>query len=508
MIKTRLKPINKRWLLWLIGGFFLSINSLAFFSAVWYIGNYGQVGFDGILFTLFSGVDGVGGDLMLNYLFCAFLPALFSAAGLIFLLYFFPKKPLLYRGKKKTHKLYPFSVKFSILLTVVFSAAFLSIAAFCIQIPQYVYGMFHSSTLYEDAYVDPSETDICFPDQKRNLIYIVLESMETTFLSQEKGGGVKYDLIPELYDLAACNLNFSHNNEVGGALEYTGTSWTIASFVSQTAGIPLKLPIEVDEDSYWENRQFLPNATTLIDILDTAGYYQTLMVGSDGNFGGRKQYYLQHGADKVYDLFTARQDGVIPPDYYVWWGMEDRHLFTYAKQELSKIADRDQPFAFTLLTVDTHHIDGYRCDLCQDTYAQQYENVLACSSCQVASFVNWIQQQDFYQNTTIVITGDHNTMDANYISKNVDLTYERHIYNCFINSAATPKQSKNRDFSMFDMFPTTLAALGCELNGSQYLGLGVNLFSDQPTLAEIYGKDEFDKLLNNRSDFYNEKFLY
>ncbi len=34
---------------------------------------------------------------------------------------------------------------------------------------------------------------------------------------------------------------------------------------------------------------------------------------------------------------------------------------------------------------------------------------------------------------------------------------------------------KNREFTTLDMFPTTLAALGCTIEGDK-LGFGVNLF--------------------------------
>ena len=37
------------------------------------------------------------------------------------------------------------------------------------------------STLIEDNYVNPSQTTITFPEKKRNLIYIYLESMESTY---------------------------------------------------------------------------------------------------------------------------------------------------------------------------------------------------------------------------------------------------------------------------------------------------------------------------------------
>ena len=57
-----------------------------------------------------------------------------------------------------------------------------------------------------------------------------------------------------------------------------------------------------------------------------------------------------------------------------------------------------------------------------------------------------------------------------------------------------PVNSVNREFNTMDMFPTTLASLGVNIEGN-YLGLGVNLFSDQPTISEQYGRDMVNKEL-------------
>ena len=56
-----------------------------------------------------------------------------------------------------------------------------------------------------------------------------------------------------------------------------------------------------------------------------------------------------------------------------------------------------------------------------------------------------------------------------------------------------------------DLFPTTLAALGCTIEGDR-LGLGVNLFSMEPTLAERWGFEKFDRELSKASDFYIANF--
>jgi phosphoglycerol transferase len=227
-----------------------------------------------------------------------------------------------------------------------------------------------------------------------------------------------------------------------------------------------------------------------------------MMFGSDANYAGRKTYFSTHGVDKIYDLYTARADGLIPEDYRVWWGFEDRHLFTYAKEKLTEISASGQPFAFTMLTADTHHVGGYPCSLCKRQYKENYDNVISCSSRQTAEFIRWLEQQPFYENTTIIIVGDHNSMDAKYFERNVDPNYERHIYNCFINSAVSAENTANRQFTAMDMFPTTLAALGCTIEGDR-LGFGTNLFSDTPTLLETYGYDFFAEELSKRTFYYN-----
>ena len=116
--------------------------------------------------------------------------------------------------------------------------------------------------------------------------------------------------------------------------------------------------------------------------------------------------------------------------------------------------------------VDTHFEDGYICEDCQDTYeSDQYANVIACSSKQVGEFVKWVQEQAFYENTTIVISGDHPTMDSDFC-EDVDKSYNRKVFTTYINSAVEVKGDTYRQYSTFDNFPTTLASLGVEIEGN------------------------------------------
>ena len=61
----------------------------------------------------------------------------------------------------------------------------------------------------EREYIEPEKVSIEFNEEKRNLIYIFLESMESTYYSVEDGGLSEQDIIPEISKLAKENINFS-----------------------------------------------------------------------------------------------------------------------------------------------------------------------------------------------------------------------------------------------------------------------------------------------------------
>lgn len=484
----------------------LLVAFAAFWGAKWYIRVYGRVGFDAILFTMTGSLKGVETDLILGYLWKGLCPALVSTVVVWCLLYLpRPMRVPWKNGTEQTVLPVPMAGWLRRTVAGVLCVLLLAAAAQMAELPQWLWGKLQWGSLYETDYQDPKETEIRFPEQKRNLIYIFMESMETTFMAPEQGGGQPYNSIPELYQLAEENVNFSQTDGVGGWSRTTGATWTVGGMVSQTAGIPLAGGM--DGNAYGQLSEFLPGITNLQDVLHANGYEQALMVGSDVNFAGRDKYFRQHGVERIYDLYTARAEGIVPPDYVVWWGMEDLHLYRYAKDKILEMAQLEQPFAFTMLTVDTHHVDGYYCDLCREEFPEQYSNVAHCASRQVTEFLDWLKRQDFYDNTTVVICGDHQSMDGDFFARNMEPDYDRCVYNCIVNADATPIRSKGRLVTPFDMFPTTLAAMGCEIEGDR-LGLGVNLFSIQPTLAErLGGYKRMNEELSKRSEYYDQVFL-
>ena len=356
------------------------------------------------------------------------------------------------------------------------------------------------SKFIEDEYVDPTDVEVVFPEQKRNLIYIFLESMETTYSDVDDGGAFDENVIPELTEIAQTNEDFSGADpKLNGGYSLAGTTWTMGAMFAQTSGLPLNISISANDMDTQDS--FFPGVTTLGDILSDAGYTQTLLIGSEAQFGGRKLYFQEHGNYEMEDYSYAIENGLIPSDYKVWWGYEDQKLFEFAKEKLLQLSQGDEPFNLTMLTVDTHFEDGYVCEQCPTEYDTQYSNVMACSSRQVGEFLKWIQQQDFYENTTIVISGDHPTMDSDYCAEiDQEGNYDRRVFTAYINAAAYAQDQQERTYSTFDNFPTTLAALGVQIDGDR-LGLGTNLFSGTKTLLEEFGNSKVNAELKKKSEF-------
>lgn len=500
------KKFSKRLLLadlLLLGG------NLLFFFTIWLLSKYDNIDLDQVLFQMKSPASGAHKDLLSSAFFRVGVLGFALTAAEIFLYDLLAGRlQKLFKNSARylrycTTKLCRFFKKIAIPFASIILIFSMTLFTIKLDVIPYIISITTDSDFIKENYVDPTTAELTFPEEKRNLIYIFLESMENTYADPSAGGLVTENFIPELTQLAEENVHFSNTASIGGALSYTGTTWTAAAMVAQTSGIVVKVPLSAD--TYGGEDEFIPGIVSIGELLEDEGYHQTLLLGSDAAFAGRDSYFTEHGNYNIVDINSLKAEGRLPEDYLEWWGYEDQKLFGFAKEELTKLAASGEPFNFTMLTADTHFPDGYLCPQCGDEYEEQYANVLACSSRQVYEFINWIKAQSFYENTTIMISGDHLTMDPRFL-KDIDENYTRTIYNCIINAAVEPVRETNRQFATFDMFPTTLAAMGVKIEGDR-LGLGTNLFSDQPTLTEKYGFEALSEELNKKSAFYNEEFL-
>ena len=382
----------------------------------------------------------------------------------------------------------------------------------------FIYNQYNASHFIEDNYVSPLKVISTRMDMKRqNLIVIQVESLETSFQNKENGGLLDTNYIPELTQLAKENISFSSSDLISGAIVLPESGWTMGGVIAETAGIPLKsykIHKNTDQIGNRFNKyiSFLDGVVSLGDILNSYGYDNYFILGSSKDFAGQGVYFKKHGNYKIFDYNYISKNMRVEKPEKNWWGLLDKDVFEFSKKKIIEISKNNKPFSIFIQTIDSHR-DGFLSPDCPQTYNKLVKNVYACVSFHLNNFILWIKEQEFFQNTTIVIVGDHYNMNHTLFSKDIsnETGYyegtERRIYNAFINPVIKPVQEKNRFFSTMDMFPTILAALGIKIKGER-LGLGTNLFSDRRTLLEEYGYQYLYQELRKKSHFYNKKLLY
>lgn len=490
---------------------FFALGTACYFGTNWAKGNFGDVAGDQLFITLFAPtegtelsvyIDGFEGP-MLNIWLLSTLFGIFT----------FSRFKLAYHAKRNkvvtiynnlAHRIICF------VLAVAMLAGGVTYGVQKFQLKQLFNAYVIKSGIIDDNYVDPQTAELTFPEKKRNLVFIYLESLEASYLSKELGGFMDENLMPELTELSREGVSFSNrDHQFGGPTSSVGTTWSTAGMVNVMTGLPMKAP--ADPNAYGTADNFLPGAWTLMDILKEQGYEQSVVMSPDAVFGGVSYLFKTHGDPKMLDWRGAKAAGLIPEDYKIWWGYEDDKLYEFAKDEALALYETGKPFNLTMMTADTHRPDGYLSPNAETPYENQYANVIRYSTAQTTEFVRWIQQQPFYENTTIVLLGDHISMETNFFEfYNFTDDYERNQFNLVINPDPSVEVNEenlyNRVYATWDYFPTTLASMGVQIKGDR-LGVGTNLFSKKDTIFEEYGFETADNEMSKKSEVYNTQIL-
>ena len=314
-----------------VGSVLIFVGLLAVFSIIWGNRTFSVKTLNQMIFHLKAPTDGTDGGIYADW-FVKTVPASFIIVMVA--------EIILFNLPFKTLHLFLTDHLLTIGWIVVIMA--IVYALYNYQIISYLFDMVKKTNLYEDHYIDFNKVKITYPKQKRNLIHIYLESIENSYLDIEAGGIQQTSYMPELQSLAKENINFSHNDLIGGSMTLEGTQWTVASMVGQEAGIPLLIPF--NGKSYDHTSIFLPGVFTIGEVLEKQGYVNEIMMGSDGDFACTSNFYQQHGNYKIADYNYFKKNGYIPDDYFVFWGIEDAKLFKFARKELTELAANNKPF--------------------------------------------------------------------------------------------------------------------------------------------------------------------
>ncbi len=327
-----------------------------------------------------------------------------------------------------------------------------------------------TGTLYETQHVIPE-----IKTNGRNLVFIVMESYEKSF---QNATILEQNLSPELSQIQTENISFQ------GFQQLRQTGWTITSLMASFCGVPLKLnDMFVDLSTY---ATFIPALPCWTSVTQAQGYETVMMKAADIQFTGTDKFALQHGFQKAVGFRELNK--TYGNGKRTQWGLNDNHFYEAVKDELTRLSNTGKPFILTSIQADTHQPNGFINETCAPVF-NDFRDAIICSDKEAASLIRWIQQQPFYENTTIVVMGDHLLSTTNIDALMAKIP-NREIYLTVINPAHDLKPFPHQ-YTNLDVAPTILDALGFEFNG-QY-GLGRSLFRAEKTLIELKGKQlEFE----------------
>ncbi|EAY14215.1 hypothetical protein TVAG_373480 [Trichomonas vaginalis G3] len=336
------------------------------------------------------------------------------------------------------------------------------------------------------------------PEKKRNIIIICLESMDSTYISVKNGGCIGGSLIPYMEELALDenNAHFSHLKfpKLGGMRTIPRTGFTLGATFGALCGIPY-----LGSNKFGGQTQgYLNDLSCLSELLNDHEYITSATFGCPSRDWGYGHIFEYHHYQKINPL------KVILKQYSKRFWYDDYITYDFFKGEVTSLSNQKRPFFAFMSTLDTHE-PGFTCKLCPEGDNDLFRAV-KCADNQLKNFVEWSKNQPWYNDTVILVFGDHFSRDNQVYTLALSKNYERTTYNIFINPSVKPEKTFERVFTPYDLMPSVLAAAGIKIKGDK-LGIGVNLFSNISTHFEAY-QEEYLKSMGDTNYWYDTVILH
>ena len=469
-----------------MGKIFIKLGHIFFWLFIWMIiftssfvkKTWGDIDLAQFLFFVQTDLNGVDRKLVLKGLFeCIFIPVI-----IVVLFYW----------------VFYLMAKFNKIMAGIFLLVidcFLVLSVFlCVENCFSSYVSFEKINFYEKNYVNINQLE---QDLPRNVIVLFAESLENKdiqALSEEvkldDNDAIKFDNLTEGYAQrwtqgalfsAFTGVHIHYLSEYLRYALYDKVKW--GSF-NPEMDIVASHRVGQNFDFY------IPNIRVLSDITKEHGYQNLFVKGGTGSFSGTNNFLYAHGFEASDFIYYSKFKGW--PNYGKypdWWGIDDASLIQMFENKIDEL-DKTKPFFAVGFTLDLH--------FGTNPFYKDEKSLLISTIVNINNFIQWFRKQDFYNNTTLVIIGDHKRMGGN-------VKPGGYIYNAFFNLPEGLKENLNihRTFNQIDMFPTLLEIMGYKLPLHK-AGMGTSLFSSSKTLAEDYSYDEQVKIFNKLDDFYHK----
>ncbi|RKL67699.1 hypothetical protein CR203_10145 [Salipaludibacillus neizhouensis] len=316
---------------------------------------------------------------------------------------------------------------------------------------------------------DLSQLDSYGIAKGRNVILIAAESLQNFVINNTVNGE---EITPFLNGLISDSIYFEefyHQTAQGKSSD--------AEFLMNNSLFPLS-----------RGAVFFSHASNkyhaLPEIMNNHGYFTSSLHGNNGSFWNRNLMYRQLG----YNRFYTQDDYRIDRENSVGWGLKD---IKFMEQSVGHLSHMPQPFYANLITLTNHYPfdldeeDMYigRYNSKSNTLNKYFPTVRYMDESLKVLFEN-LKEKDLYENSMIIIYGDHNGISANhnrdmstYLEKEITPFVETELQQVplIIHIPGMEGKVISTVSGQIDFRPTLLHLLG--IDEQKQTILGNNLFS-------------------------------
>lgn len=232
--------------------------------------------------------------------------------------------------------------------------------------------------------------------QGKNVIVIQAESVQNFVIDKTIEG---QSITPVLNNLI-------RNDSIYFSNYYEQVGWgntSDAEFISHNSFYPSTKTFSYK--AFEENDFF-----TLPSMLKDIGYTTIAFHGNEGTFWNREAIYPAQGIDTFISLEKLKEDEM------VGIGLSDGSLF---RQSIEILKGLNQPFYSFFVTLTSHHPfimqDRHKAlkigDEYQDTILGDYLQTIHYFDKELGNFIKKLKQENLYDNSIIIIYGDHEGLD-------------------------------------------------------------------------------------------------
>ncbi|WP_042145926.1 LTA synthase family protein [Paucisalibacillus sp. EB02] len=245
----------------------------------------------------------------------------------------------------------------------------------------------------------------------------------------------------------------------------------------------------------------------LPEILGNEGYYTTMFHANNDSFYNRDQMYPNLGFDYFYDVEAYE----VNENNKIGWGLKDKPFF---EQSMKYLKTLQEPYYAKFITLTNHfpfELDEKdksieRFDSNSNTLNNYFPTVRYMDE-SIELFFEQLKDAGIYENSIIVIMGDHYGISSNhnkamslYLEKEEITPYD-HVQlqrvPLFIHIPGHGKgEAKSTIAGQIDMKPTILNLLGIEMGSDIYFG------------NDLFNDDRKDYIALRNGDFITKDYVY